>query len=79
MRAATVARFIRLLCHSGAEDLGAEEATLGALDDLLVDAHGRVVHDDRASLVVDLGVYTSVADEIDNPFLTFRMRQTKPR
>ena len=72
--AATVAcRFIfvfALLGHSGAEHLCAEEATLGALDDLLVDAHGRVVHDDGAGLVVDFGVDASVADEVNDPLLT---------
>lgn len=74
LRAATVAfHFIRisdLLGHSGAEDLGTEEAALGALDDLLVDAHGRVVHDDGAGLIVDLGVDAGVADEVNNPLLT---------
>jgi hypothetical protein len=72
--AATVAcRFIfvfALLGHSSAEDLCAEEAALGALDDLLVDAHGWVVHDDGAGLVVDLGVDAGVADEVNNPLLT---------
>lgn len=77
MRAATVARFIRLLCHSGAEDLGAEEATLGALDDLLVDAHGRVVHDDGAGLVVDLGIHAGVADQVDNPLLTLVLAEAE--
>lgn len=59
-----------LLGNSSAEDLGAEETALGALDDLLVDAHGRVVHDDGAGLVVDLGVDAGVADEVNNPLLT---------
>ena len=62
--------FTALLGYSCAEDLGAEEAALGALDDLLVDAHGRMVHDDGAGLVVDLGVDAGVADEVDNPLLT---------
>ena len=59
-----------LLGHSGAENLCAEEAALGALDNLLVDAHGRVVHDDGAGLIVDLGVDAGVADEVNNPLLT---------
>jgi len=66
-----------LLGHSGAEDLCAEEAALGALDDLLVNAHGRVVHDDGAGLVVDLGVNASVADEVDNPLLTLVLAQAE--
>lgn len=46
----------------GAEDLGAEEAALGALDDLLVDRDGRVVHQHGAGFVVDFGVDARVAD-----------------
>ena len=48
--------------NGGAEDLGPEKAALGALDDLLVDGLRRVVHDDGAGLVVDLGVDACVAD-----------------
>jgi len=48
--------------NSGAEDLGPEKTALGALDDLLVDGLRRVVHDDGAGLVVDLGVDACVAD-----------------
>ena len=66
-----------LLGHSSAEDLCAEEAALGALDNLLVDAHGRVVHDDGAGLVVNLGVNASVADEVDDPLLTLVLAQAK--
>lgn len=66
-----------LLGYSCAEDLGAEEAALGALDDLLVDAHGRVVHDDGAGLVVDLGVDAGVADEVDNPLLALVLAEAE--
>lgn len=52
-----------------AQDLRPEEATLGALDNLLVNADGWVVHDDSTSLVVDLGVNAGVADEVDDPLL----------
>ena len=52
----------RSLGNGGAEDLGPEKAALGALDDLLVDGLRRVVHDDGAGLVVDLGVDACVAD-----------------
>jgi hypothetical protein len=68
---------IALLGHSGAEDLCAEEAALGALNNLLVDAHGRVVHDDGAGLVVDLGVNAGVADEVNNPLLTLVLAQAE--
>jgi hypothetical protein len=81
VRAATVACHFKscfaLLGHSGAEDLCAEESALGALDDLLVDAHGRVVHDDGAGLVVDLGVDAGVADEVNNPLLTLVLAQAE--
>jgi hypothetical protein len=66
-----------LLGYSRAEDLGAEEAALGALDDLLVDAHGRVVHDDGAGLVVDLGVDAGVADQVDDPLLALVLAQAE--
>ena len=66
-----------LLGHSGAEDLGTEETALGALNNLLVDAHRRVVHDDGAGLVVDLGVNASVADEVDDPLLTLILAQAE--
>ena len=66
-----------LLGYSGAEDLGAEEAALGALNNLLVDAHGRVVHDNGAGLVVDLGVDARVADQVDDPLLAFVLRQAE--
>ena len=59
-----------LLGYSSAEDLGAEEAALGALNNLLVDAHGRVVHDNGAGLVVDLRVDASVTNEVDDPLFT---------
>ena len=67
----------RLLGDSGAEDLSAEEAALGALDHLLVDAHGRVVHDDGAGLVVDLGVDAGVADQVDDPLLTLVLAEAE--
>jgi hypothetical protein len=44
---------------------------------LLVDAHGRVVHDDGAGLVVDLGVDAGVADEVNNPLLTLVLAQAE--
>ena len=57
--------------HRCTEHLRPEEATLRSLDDLLVHALRRVVHDDSAGLVVDLGVDAGVTDEVDDPFLTF--------
>jgi hypothetical protein len=53
-----------------AQDLCPEETALCPLDDLLVDGLWGVVHDDCAGLVVDLGVDTGVADEVDDPLLT---------
>jgi hypothetical protein len=57
--------------------LCAEEGTLGLLNDLLVHRLGRVVHDDGARLVVDLGIDTGVADEVDDPLLTLVLAQTE--
>jgi hypothetical protein len=65
------------LCNSRAQDLRAEESALGALDHLLVDALGRVVHDDGACLVVDFGVETGVADQVDDPFLPFGLGEAE--
>ena len=36
-----------------------------------------MVHDHRALLVVDLGVDTGVADQVDNPLLTLILVQTE--
>lgn len=55
--------------NSSSQDLRPEEATLGALNNLLVHGAGRVVHDDGALLVVDLGIEAGVADEVDDPLL----------
>ena len=67
----------RSLGDGGAQHLCAEEAALCALDDLLVDALGRVVHDDGAGLVVDLGVDARVADQVDDPLLALVLRQAE--
>lgn len=48
-----------------------EETALCLLNNLLVDRLRRVVHDDRALLVVDLGVDACVADQVDDPLLAF--------
>lgn len=61
-------------CNSGTEHLGAEESALSLLNDLLIHALRRMVHDDCAGLVIDLGVDSGVADQVDNPFLTFALR-----
>ena len=46
-----------------------EETALGLLNDLLVDVVRGVVHDDSAVLAVDLGIQSSLADQVDNPLL----------
>lgn len=61
------------------QDLCAEEGTLGLLDDLLVHRRGRVVHDDGTGLVVDLGIDSGVADQVDDPLLTLVLAQTETR
>lgn len=59
----------RLLGNGGVEDLCSEESALGLLNDLLVDIVGRVVHDDGAVLAVNLGIESSLPDQIDDPLL----------
>lgn len=54
-----------------------EERTLGLLDDLLVHRLGRVVHKNSALLVVNLGIDTGVADQVDNPLLALVLVQTQ--
>ena len=66
-----------LFCNSRAQDLCAEEGTLGLLDDLLVNRLRGVVHDDSALLVIDLGVNPGVANKVDNPLLTLVLVQTE--
>lgn len=61
----------RLSSHRGTKHLGPKEPTLRPLDDLLVHALRRVIHDDRAGLIVDLGVDTRVADQVHDPLLAF--------
>ena len=36
-----------------------------------------MVHDNCTGLVVDLGIYSGVADEVDNPFLALTFRQAE--
>lgn len=60
-----------LSSHSRRQHLCPKEASFGTLDDLLVHAHGRVVHYHGTLLVVDLGVDTRVSDQIDDPLLAF--------
>lgn len=59
------------------QDLSPEEGTLCLLDNLLVYRLRRVVHDNSALLVVDLGIDTGVADQIDDPLLTLVLAETQ--
>jgi hypothetical protein len=61
-----------------AQDLRPEESALRPLNHLLVHALWRMVHDNSAGLVVDLRIHLCVTNEVDDPFLTFRIRQTEP-
>ena len=63
--------------NSSTEDLGPEEATLCSLNDLLVDRLWGVVHDDCAGLVVNLCIYASITDEVDNPLLALILGETE--
>lgn len=52
------------------EDLRPEEGTLCLLNNLLVYRLRGVVHDHCAFLVINLGVNTGIADQVDNPLFT---------
>lgn len=67
----------RLLRHRRAQDLRPEEGPLRPLNDLLIHALRGMVHDHGAGFVVNLCVYLCVSDQVDNPFLAFRVRQTE--
>jgi hypothetical protein len=59
------------------KDLCPEEGTLCLLDDLLVYGLRGVVHDDCALFVVNLGVDSGVANQVDNPLLTLVLVETE--
>ncbi len=59
------------------KNLRPEEPTLGPLDDLLVDRLRRMIHDDGALFVIDLGIDARVADQVDDPFLAFGLGETE--
>lgn len=69
--------FYLRLAESSIDVLRLEEGTLCALNHLLVDRLGRVVHDNSPVLVVNLCVDASVADKIDNPLLTVLLGKVK--
>jgi len=65
--------------NSSTQNLRPEEPTLCPLNHLLVDGLWRVVHDNCALLVVDLGVYSSVPDEVHDPLLAFVLVESEAR
>jgi hypothetical protein len=65
------------LAYSSVHDRRPEEPTLGFLNNLLVDRLRRVIHEHRALLVIDLGIDTGIADEIDDPLLAFGLREVE--
>lgn len=56
-----------------------EESTLRLLNNLLIDTRRRMIHYHCAGLIIDLGVDSGIANEVDNPFLTFIGREAKAR
>lgn len=64
-------------CYRCAQDLCPEEATLGALNHLLVHRLGRMVHDNGARLVVDLGIHARVTNQVHDPLLTFILAEAE--
>lgn len=72
-----ISRKHRSFCYRSAEHLCPEEAALSPLNHLLVHRLRRVVHDDGARLVVDLGVHARVADQVDDPLLTLVLAEAE--
>ena len=68
---------VPLLSNSSTQNLCSEEAALRALNDLLINTAWRMVHDYRAFLVINLGVYPRVSNQVDDPLLTLILVQTK--
>ena len=62
---------------SSTQHLCPEEGALCLFNDLLIHALWRVVHNDRASFVVDFGVQAGVSDQVDDPLLTFDFREAE--
>lgn len=58
-------------------DLRPEEAALRPLDDLLIHTLRRVVHDNRACLVIDLRIDPCIANEVDDPLFAFFGREAE--
>ena len=54
-----------------------EEHSLRSLDNLLIHALWRVVHDDRARLIVDFGVDACIPDQVDDPFLALLVAEAE--
>ena len=63
--------------NSSTQNLCPEETTLCPLNHLLVDGLWRVVHDDSALLVIDLGIYSRVPNEINDPLLSLVLVQSE--
>lgn len=57
--------------------MGSEEGSSRLFDDILVHTLRRVVHDHSAGLVVNLGVYLGVSDQVHDPFLSLIFAQAK--
>ena len=54
-----------------------EEGALGLLNNLLVHRLRGVVHDHCAFLIINLGIDSGIADEVDNPLLTLILVQAE--
>ena len=69
----------KLLRNRRAQDTGPEMHALRALNDLLIDGIGRMVHQHRALPVIELAVHARIADEVDDPFLAFGFVEAQAR
>lgn len=67
---------IPLSRYRSTKDLGPEKSTLSSFYNLLIYGAGRMVHDNRALFIVNLGIDSCVTDEVDNPLLALVLAQT---
>jgi hypothetical protein len=78
---------IRIRAHGPSNDLNPshrsihnrrpKEPTLRLLNNLLIYRLRRVIHDNRALLVVDLGVDACISDEVYDPLLAFGLGEVE--
>lgn len=67
----------RLLRYCCGQHLSSEKASFRSLDDLLVDWLWWMIHHHCSCLIVDFGIDSGIADEVNDPFLSLVLRQAE--